>query len=148
MTDKVCTVCKISKDISCFSKKGKGLQSSCKECVAIYGREWHQKHKLERNITLSLQKENRREKARSIVFEILKESCCIDCGEKDILVLDFDHISGEKDDCISRMMNNGDNVEDILKEIEKCVVRCANCHRRKTAKDFGWHRLLYKNSII
>ena len=27
----------------------------------------------------------------------------------------------------------------ILKEIEKCEIRCSNCHRKKTAKDFNWY---------
>jgi hypothetical protein len=28
----------------------------------------------------------------------------------------------------------------ILKELSKCDVRCANCHRRRTARDFKWFR--------
>jgi hypothetical protein len=28
----------------------------------------------------------------------------------------------------------------ILEELQKCDVRCANCHRRKTARDFKWFK--------
>ena len=38
------------------------------------------------------------------------------------------------------------NVEEQLldkveEEISKCEVRCANCHRKKTAKTFSWWRI-------
>ena len=29
----------------------------------------------------------------------------------------------------------------LKQEIAKCEVVCANCHRRRTAKQFGWYRL-------
>jgi hypothetical protein len=29
----------------------------------------------------------------------------------------------------------------VRAEIEKCDVRCVNCHRRKTARDFGWLKI-------
>jgi hypothetical protein len=28
----------------------------------------------------------------------------------------------------------------IAEELKKCDVRCANCHRRKTARDFKWFK--------
>ena len=30
----------------------------------------------------------------------------------------------------------------VLEEINKCEVRCANCHRQKTAKDENWYKLI------
>lgn len=30
-------------------------------------------------------------------------------------------------------------MEQLLAEIERCDVRCANCHWRKTAVQFGWY---------
>jgi hypothetical protein len=57
---------------------------------------------------------------------------CVDCGERDPIVLDFDHVRGEKRENIARMYNW--NTESVRVELAKCEVRCANCHRRMTAK--------------
>ena len=65
-----------------------------------------------------------------------KYTHCIDCGESDPIVLDFDH-QLDKKFCISRYRGHG--IKALEGEIAKCVVRCSNCHRRKTAKDFGWY---------
>lgn len=84
------------------------------------------------------QRSNRQRK-KQFVWEYLLLHSCIDCGEKDPLVLDFDHVRGEKSFSISDAIRNKKTVERILQEIEKCEVRCSNCHRRKTARQFGWH---------
>jgi hypothetical protein len=39
------------------------------------------------------------------------------------------------------MMNDGRRWESILQEIQKCTVRCANCHRRRTATQQRWWRV-------
>ena len=64
---------------------------------------------------------------------------CIDCGESDPIVLELDHVHGEKYRNVGDMMS-GYGWKRILAEISKCEVRCANCHRRKTARDFKWFR--------
>ena len=63
---------------------------------------------------------------------------CADCGEKDPVVLEFDHVRDKEKD-VSLLLAGGYSLERILKEIDKCVIRCANCHRRKTAKDQNWY---------
>jgi len=48
-------------------------------------------------------------------------------------------ISGNKRDNISRLKAISKSA--VIEEIKKCEVRCANCHRRKTAKQFGWDKI-------
>ena len=57
---------------------------------------------------------------------------CIDCGESNPIVLDFDHVRGEKLYNIADMVHKAFSIETIKEEIRKCEVRCANCHRKKT----------------
>lgn len=81
---------------------------------------------------------------RHQLIKYLKDHHCIDCGESDIRVLDFDHVRGEKSFNIGNAISGSHRSwKKILEEISKCDVRCSNCHRKKTAKQFDW----YKNSL-
>jgi hypothetical protein len=71
---------------------------------------------------------------REFVMSIKEISECIDCGENNPLVLDFDHVKGEKIMAISDMSNKAYGIDTISKEMDKCEVRCANCHRIITKK--------------
>lgn len=71
---------------------------------------------------------------RGFVLEYLKNHPCADCGESDPIVLQFDHVRGEKKYTISEMIKTRMKIEYMIKEIDKCEVRCANCHTRKTLK--------------
>ena len=77
------------------------------------------------------------------VFDYLREHPCVDCGEADPVVLEFDHR-----DAATRMLYVAQMIErryawvKIQAEIEKCDVRCANYHRRKTSRQFGRRRSL------
>lgn len=64
---------------------------------------------------------------------------CVDCGESDIIVLEFDHLRDKVAD-VSVLARGGYSIETIQKEIDKCEVVCANCHRRRTAKRAGTYR--------
>jgi hypothetical protein len=77
------------------------------------------------------QKRNRVQRKRNRVFvdQIKALAKCVDCGEGNPLVLDFDHVTGEKVNDVSNMVYKAYCLESIQKEIDKCEVRCANCHR-------------------
>lgn len=69
------------------------------------------------------------------VFAALKAKPCADCGLRyPPYVMDFDHVRGKKDKCVSKMRVT--NLDRILKEIAKCDLVCANCHRERTQKRF------------
>ena len=81
-----------------------------------------------------LRNKNQRNKNKAYVDAIKSISECVDCGEKNPLVLDFDHVKGKKVKCISDMVRCSYSIDTINKEMNKCEVRCSNCHRIVTHK--------------
>jgi hypothetical protein len=135
-----CTGCKQWKPMSDFSiknaKTGRRARR-CKTCVAAYGRDHYRKN---RPVYIAKAHKNRRvSRARNSKrkLTLLMGLSCVDCGESDPIVLEFDHRDrDDKRGDVSTMMANG--WDSIRSEIEKCDIRCVNCHRRRTAQQFGW----------
>ncbi len=77
--------------------------------------------------------ENARKREREIKEFIRQQKVglsCNRCGNTDIRVLDFHHIDRDiKEVSISQIARKGWGRERILREIAKCEVLCANCHR-------------------
>ena len=73
---------------------------------------------------------------RAYITTYLKANPCVDCGETDAIVLEFDHVTG-KDFNISDAARKGVSIKKLKDEIAKCEVRCANCHRKKTYERSG-----------
>jgi hypothetical protein len=80
---------------------------------------------------------------REYTFNYLNEHPCVDCGESRILALDFDHVRGLKEYDICEMVRYGMSLKRIKNEVSKCDIRCSNCHRIKTANQFGWAKTLF-----
>ncbi|MFY9714573.1 MAG: hypothetical protein WAK00_13965 [Microbacterium sp.] len=74
----------------------------------------------------------------------LRTHPCVDCGETDPVVLDFDHLPGlPKKFEVARAVNASTRAwSTIAAEIMKCEVVCANCHRRRTARRGGHRKYL------
>jgi hypothetical protein len=83
---------------------------------------------------------------RVLMGDYLLAHPCVDCGEDDIRVLEFDHPPGaEKLDDVAALMARQLPWKRILEEMNKCQVCCANCHRRRTAERGNhWRHAFYK----
>jgi hypothetical protein len=135
---KRCCTCHVAKPLDAFHRmafSADGRQARCKECFAEqYRRE---------GPALRAKVRARAEPLRALkirrVTEHLTENPCVDCGERDLRTLDFDH----RDPALKRlgvaqMVLGGWTWAAVAEEIAKCDVRCANCHRVRTAEAFGW----------
>jgi hypothetical protein len=74
-----------------------------------------------------------RRRNQAFVLKWLIEHPCVDCGGSDPIVLQFDHL-GDKESDITVAARRGWSLARLQKEINKCEIRCANCHVRKTLK--------------
>lgn len=111
-----------------------GLQVYCCSCRKQVRRKWYEKKLDNHKNSVKSWQRKQLEEIRIVVIDYLKEHPCVDCGEDDPVVLEFDHVRGEKKGSISEMVGARRSLKTILDEIDKCDVRCCNCHRRKTAK--------------
>ena len=132
---KKCNNCQ--NEYECYGSRHK----FCRDCKREYDRKYYaNKSKEEKDKKVKLQY-IRRNKNRLWVYNYLLENPCVVCDEKDPVVLDFDHIDkDQKEFCISD--NMGMSLKRLQAEIAKCQVLCANCHRRRTAEQFGWYKFI------
>lgn len=143
---RVCGSCGTAQDESEFGLRDKRtgrVHSVCRECRRGYSRRYHRKDVDAFNKRRRVRVTGYRARNQALVVAYLCEHPCADCGEMDPVVLEFDHVRGAKRCSVSDLIRSGARVQALFAEIEKCVVRCANCHRRRTAQAlwFGNARL-------
>ena len=130
---KNCVRCKIQKQLIDFHKnksRKDGLQDICKLC----SKERDKKSYKGRKDYYIKNNTNNIIRNRTFIFRYLNIfGKCIDCGIKDWRVLEFDHKSNKLYN-ISDLVSKANSLLKIKKEIKKCEIRCANCHRIKTRK--------------
>jgi len=133
---RACTKCGETKPLDAFPPVRRGeekRQSWCRDCFAeANGRNYQRNHEREKARLLAQTMRNRTEN-RLRMISFLQEHPCVDCSESDIVVLEFDHLSGKTAD-VATLIARGNTWTRIFGEMLKCEVRCANCHRRKTAE--------------
>ena len=138
---KTCNHCNVEKPLDDFPFKSKSrgiYHPLCKEC-----------HNTKTRAHYKGNTQYYKDKARSwdrqtidanrqYIIDYLKEHPCKDCGNANIVVLQFDHLR-DKLDNVSNMLKR--SRKSIILEIAKCDVVCANCHIMRTAHRAGWLKL-------
>jgi hypothetical protein len=126
---KRCARCEQRLPIESFSRHPQyGHQHWCKECFLEYLRGRGELHSRQ----TADGKRRRRAAARLFVDDLLARSKCVDCGETDPLVFEFDHVE-DKQAVMSKLIASGWSIKRLQREIALCEVVCVNCHRRRTA---------------
>lgn len=134
---KCCPKCQKDLPTSKFHQnkaKKDGLAHTCKDCFRSYSKRYYEEHKAEtfaRN-----QRTRRRQKLK--LLELKAQSPCTDCGNKfHPFIMEFDHTDpSNKLFPVGRA--GGRSGTQISKEMEKCELVCANCHKMRT---FRRHQL-------
>lgn len=145
---KVCSICKLPKnDYNKNAARKDGLQTHCRECGKQHAKDYYQSNKNTMAPAIRKAKKERIKENYQRIISYLQTHPCVDCGEPDPVVLDFDHVRGIKKNHVSRMASMGNSWGTLETEIQKCEVRCANCHRRRTAKQLGHFRAVHSGII-
>jgi hypothetical protein len=123
------------KSFSDFNKSAirkDGHQSWCRVCTKNMNNSLYLNGKRAKQVRESVVRNIKRN--ADYVKSYLAKHPCVDCGEMDIIVLEFDHVREVKIGNICDMVRAGSRIKKIQEEIDKCDVRCANDHRRRTVE--------------
>jgi hypothetical protein len=124
---KICSRCNKPKDLTDFAKRSKspdGRRPNCKSCLSGY---------YERNKSEFVRRSKaRKTKIKNILIKA-KSKPCADCHvQYDYWIMQFDHLRDKAFTLGKSAANKG--ISQILEEIQKCDVVCANCHADRTHK--------------
>ena len=150
--------------------KGVGVQPYCKSCQSEYQKEYYKKDKNAQLQKMYRNRKRRKKEIHKFFTEYFAKNTCVDCAKKkakvkkllrgkvptstikqviqimdsDIRNFTFDHIKsrGEKEYEIAEMLRDIRPIPKIQEELQKCVVRCHNCHdviTVKRSKNWRYH---------
>lgn len=146
---RLCTKCGVNKLLSEFYVRNKQTgqrHRQCKECYALQRIQSHADHyelkKTEYQFRAKSGQAKRREAFRQFMMQYLTGKNCVDCGESNPIVLEFDHLDpSQKSFTIAHAVRLNKSLDDVKKEISLCELVCSNCHKIRTARQFGWYKV-------
>ena len=137
---KTCNKCGLSQPLDQFSWKNKAegkRNAQCKSCHREYSRQHYSDNWDRYSEKVKAYKRARKEANNARLARYLVDHPCVDCGESDIDILQFDHIElvgGDGDRVTNLLHGPWDRIQE---EIDKCQVRCVSCHYRRTRTQLG-----------
>lgn len=132
--NRICGKCKKNK----IEKEYMGY---CYSCKREYDVRWNEQNKEKKMKTIRRLRDERKILNRKLICDYLIDHPCTDCNEKNIIVLEFDHLRDKEYPIPIGLRDR--TWKTVLKEIEKCEVVCANCHRIREAERGNTSRYLF-----
>ena len=150
---KKCYKCKKNIPITGFNNnkaKKDNLQTSCKGCQGKIAKEYYESN---RKRCIGVININKRRRALENYIEIITKYLnvpCVDCKKVyHPASMVFDHRVGSikniyRNQGVNYLIRDGYSKKSIKEEIDKCDVRCQNCHFLKTSKDYKhWKEIAF-----
>jgi len=96
--------------------------------VREYWRTWYYRNRE----SVAVARKRRKTDVRTWLRDYKATLACVDCGEAHPATLDFHHTNpAEKERSLGDIGKYGWSVQKVQDEIAKCVILCANCHRKR-----------------
>lgn len=130
---KQCTRCKTEKALDEFYHRKTGIHAWCKVCVRDDNKKFYKRNpEPYKKRARACHKEKNKERIAEANL-IKAQIGCQCCNEKTVCVLDFHHLVGnskgkERGMPVSRAACQSEKA--FRRELSKCIVVCANCHRK------------------
>jgi hypothetical protein len=94
---------------------------------------WHQANRDRRMPLIRDRKRKHKSEMLAWIRELKEGSPCVDCHRHyPYYVMQYDHISDNKEVNIANVASRAWSKERIRSEIDKCDLVCANCHAERT----------------
>jgi hypothetical protein len=133
---KYCSHCKKEVSIDNFNKNkanSSGLQNFCRPCDNLKSKKRYLENPEEMKKQIYARRKRVVDENKKFVRSMKESVPCMDCKKSyPYYVMDFDHVRGNKDRDIAKLVQGSVSRQRLLDEIEKCEIVCSNCHRERT----------------
>lgn len=111
------------------------MPTKCPIKQAAYKAKYYEKNKEEVKRKARIWTKKTRAYQRKLIARYKLMIGCKVCGYKKYdKALELHHTGGEKEKDVSNMIRKGVSIKTLKKEVRKCIVVCANCHRELHSK--------------